>query len=40
MAPDAKVSRLTEMGLDAAAAQKALFDANGDENLALDKLLG
>lgn len=39
-APSAKVLRLTEMGFDAATAQKALFEADGDENLALEKLLG
>ena len=39
-APNAKVLRLTEMGFDAAAAQKALFEADDDENLALEKLLG
>jgi hypothetical protein len=29
--PDDKVVRLTEMGFDAAAAEAALFSANGDE---------
>jgi ubiquitin-conjugating enzyme E2 D/E len=38
--PDEKVVRLTEMGFDAQAAQAALFSANGDEQAALEVLLG
>ena len=35
-----QVLKLVEMGFDEAAAAAALSDANGDENLALEKLLG
>lgn len=38
-APDAKVLKLTEMGFSQEAAQKALYEADGDENVALEKLL-
>jgi ubiquitin-conjugating enzyme (huntingtin interacting protein 2) len=38
--PDEKVLRLVEMGFDAETATAALFKANGDEQAALEVLLG
>ena len=38
--PDEKVVRLVEMGFDAESATAALFRANGDEQGALEVLLG
>lgn len=39
-APDEKVVKLTEMGFDKAAVMKALLDTDGNENAALERLLG
>ena len=36
----AQVLKLVDMGFDESAAAAALSDANGDENLALERLLG
>lgn len=38
--PDEKVLRLVDMGFDAETATAALFKANGDEQAALEVLLG
>ncbi len=40
LADCAQVLKLVEMGFDETAAAAALSDANGDENLALERLLG
>lgn len=39
-APDEKVVKLMEMGFDKAAVMKALNDTDGNENAALERLLG
>lgn len=39
-APEEKIAKIVEMGFDRAAAISALQEAGGDENAALEKLLG
>jgi ubiquitin-conjugating enzyme (huntingtin interacting protein 2) len=39
-APEEKITMIVEMGFERAAAIKALQEAGGDENAALEKLLG
>ncbi|KAG2424579.1 hypothetical protein HXX76_014459 [Chlamydomonas incerta] len=39
-APEEKITKIVEMGFDRAAAISALQEAGGDENAALEKLLG